>query len=147
MVRRDREPDRLHVAARVAERIHADDGASHVEQRTAAVSGIDRGVGLNHHDVTVVRTALTIPRVTVPINPFGDPTATTSSPARTVEISATGRALLASSVLDRSSSTARSVRAEHFATVAVVWLLRSAESSTSTVEPASSMTCLFVMIR
>ena len=55
-----------------------DHAAVEVDQRSAGVAGVDRGVGLDHRLGADRRSrALTTPEVTVPLSPSGEPTAMT----------------------------------------------------------------------
>src|SRR5271163_5029625 len=74
-------------------RVDANQLSGHVDQRAPGVTGVDRGVGLDgvEHGVLVARltvvdtgrlSALTMPVVTVPSRPSGEPTAITGWPTR-----------------------------------------------------------------
>ena len=80
-------------AQRLERRIDADDLAAGVDQRTAGVAGVDRGVGLDGVQEDLRRrrplpapgctgrfTALMMPLVTVSARPSGEPKAMTGSP-------------------------------------------------------------------
>ena len=126
LVDRDREAD-ADVAGLAAElaaadggdgRVDADDLAVEVDQRAAGVAGVDRGVGLDRVDVGAVAgsaarspavtgrfLALTMPLVTVPDRPSGEPMASTGSPTTTLSELPSGSA---GRFLASTWSTARS---------------------------------------
>ena len=86
VIDRDREPERFGArprGRRDLQRGDADHAARPVDQRPAAVAGIDRRVGLDQHHAVRVPHALTIPRVTVFCStPSARPIAITSWPGR-----------------------------------------------------------------